>query len=148
MFSWPLFGSALNDKCMWSELFLISYVIEIACDMCTRHKFHDRYLKLSSLSRQGPCTAGTVESPGRGWCHHRIQLSSCCVWLELCHRHGYGQLCALVGHSLWIFIHCGWLRLVFLCPRHSKNGGGALSVTPDRACIRPSVRYLNLVSAQ
>jgi len=28
---------------------------------------------------------------------------------------------------------------VFLCPRHSKNGGGALSVTPVRACIRPSV---------
>jgi len=28
----------------------------------------------------------------------------------------------------------------FLCPRHSKNGGGALSVTPVRACVRPSVR--------
>jgi len=30
-----------------------------------------------------------------------------------------------------------------LCPRHSKNGGGALSVTPVRAsvraCVRPSV---------
>ena len=26
----------------------------------------------------------------------------------------------------------------FLCPRHSKNGGGALSVTPVRACVRPS----------
>ena len=26
---------------------------------------------------------------------------------------------------------------LFLCPRHSKNGGGALSVTPIRACIRP-----------
>jgi len=24
-------------------------------------------------------------------------------------------------------------------PRHSKNGGGALSVTPVRACVRPSV---------
>jgi len=33
-------------------------------------------------------------------------------------------------------------------PRHSKNGGGALSVTPVRACVRPSVRYQNLVSAQ
>jgi len=32
----------------------------------------------------------------------------------------------------------------FLCPRHSKNGGGALSVTP----VRASVRYQNLVSAQ
>ena len=41
---------------------------------------------------------------------------------------------------------------LFLCPRHSKNGGGALSVTPVRACVRacvrPSVRYQNLVSAQ
>jgi len=32
---------------------------------------------------------------------------------------------------------------IFLCPRHSKNGGGALSVTP----VRASVRYQNLVSA-
>ena len=32
----------------------------------------------------------------------------------------------------------------FLCPRHSNNGGGALSVTPARACVR----YQNLVSAQ
>ena len=29
---------------------------------------------------------------------------------------------------------------VFLCPRHSKNGGGALSVTPVRAFVRASVR--------
>jgi len=40
----------------------------------------------------------------------------------------------------------------FLCPRHTKNGGGALSVTPVRACVRacvrPSVCYQNLVSAQ
>jgi len=35
---------------------------------------------------------------------------------------------------------------LFLCPRHSKNGGGALSVTPVRACVFPSVRYQNLVS--
>ena len=28
----------------------------------------------------------------------------------------------------------------FLCPRHSKNGGGALSVTPVRACVRSCVR--------
>ena len=27
----------------------------------------------------------------------------------------------------------------FLCPRHSKTGGGALSVTPVRASVRPSV---------
>jgi len=27
--------------------------------------------------------------------------------------------------------------LLFLCPRHSKNGGGALSVTPVRACVCP-----------
>ena len=31
-------------------------------------------------------------------------------------------------------------RELFLCPRHSKNGGGALSVTPVRAFVRPSVR--------
>jgi len=35
---------------------------------------------------------------------------------------------------------------MFLWPRHSKNGGGVLSVTPVRSCVRPSVR--NLVSAQ
>jgi len=28
---------------------------------------------------------------------------------------------------------------LFLCPRHSKNGGGTLSVTPVRACVRASV---------
>ena len=42
--------------------------------------------------------------------------------------------------------------IVFVCPRHSKNGGVALSVSPVRACVRPSVRlsvrYQNLVSAQ
>ena len=46
--------------------------------------------------------------------------------------------------------------LAFLCPRHSKNGEGALSVTPVRAfvrafvrpSVRSSVRYQNLVSAQ
>ena len=27
----------------------------------------------------------------------------------------------------------------FLCPRHLKNGGGALSVTPVCACVRPSI---------
>ena len=36
---------------------------------------------------------------------------------------------------------------IFLCPRQSKNGGGALSVTPVRACVRscvrPSVRPLS-----
>jgi len=30
--------------------------------------------------------------------------------------------------------------MLFLCLRHSKNGGGALIVTPVRACVRPSVR--------
>jgi len=30
-----------------------------------------------------------------------------------------------------------------LCPRHSKNGGGALSVTPVRAFVRASVRPLS-----
>jgi len=39
-------------------------------------------------------------------------------------------------------------QAAYLCPRHSKNGGGALSVTPVRACFRASVRYQNLVSAQ
>ena len=37
-------------------------------------------------------------------------------------------------HPLELFcVHCA----NFLCPRHSKNGGGALSVTP--VCVRPSV---------
>jgi len=58
-----------------------------------------------------------------------------------------------------VFSYCDWpLSAVvrhaksFLCPGHSKNGGGALSVTPVRACVRAlvraSVRYQNLVSAQ
>ena len=34
--------------------------------------------------------------------------------------------------------------IAFVCPRHSKNGGGALSVSP----VRASVRYQHLVSAQ
>jgi len=37
---------------------------------------------------------------------------------------------------------------IFYAPRHLKNGGGALSVTPVRAFVRASVRYQNLVSAQ
>jgi len=41
-----------------------------------------------------------------------------------------------------------WVVIWFLCPRHSKNGGGALSVTLVCACVRPSVLYQNLVSAQ
>jgi len=35
-----------------------------------------------------------------------------------------------------------WHKL-FLCPRHSKNGGEALSVTPVRSCVRSSVRPLS-----
>jgi len=31
---------------------------------------------------------------------------------------------------------CIKLSMLFLCPRHSKNGGGALSVTPVRAFVR------------
>ena len=30
---------------------------------------------------------------------------------------------------------------VFLCPRHSNNGGGALSVTPVRASVRPLSKF-------
>ena len=30
-----------------------------------------------------------------------------------------------------------------LCPRHSKNGGGALGVTPVRASVRACVRPLS-----
>ena len=29
----------------------------------------------------------------------------------------------------------------FLCPRHSKNGGGALSVTPVHASVRPLSKF-------
>jgi len=53
------------------------------------------------------------------------------------------------GASYDINLHNGVELLIsFLCPRHSKNGRGALSVTPVRACIRPSVRFQNLVFAQ
>jgi len=55
-------------------------------------------------------------------------------------------------HQIRLYIRKWLPSLTFLCPRHSKNGGGALSVTPVRACVRPfvrpSVRYQNLVSAQ
>ena len=34
----------------------------------------------------------------------------------------------------------GRVGSIFLCPRHSKNGGGALSVTPVRASVSPCVR--------
>ena len=33
-----------------------------------------------------------------------------------------------------------WWYVVFLCPHHSKNGGGVLSVTPVRPFVRPCVR--------
>jgi len=35
------------------------------------------------------------------------------------------------------------LRKTIFMPRHSKNGGEALSVTPVRPCVRPSVRPLS-----
>jgi len=53
------------------------------------------------------------------------------VWLQ-------NILCLIVYFELRPYF-------IFLCPRHSKNGGGALSVTPVRAsvrasvCVRPSV---------
>jgi len=40
------------------------------------------------------------------------------------------------------------LQFGFFYPRHSKNGGGALSVTPVCASVRESVRYQNLKSDQ
>jgi len=36
----------------------------------------------------------------------------------------------------------------FLCPRHSKNGGGALSVTPVRVCVRACVRACERASVR
>jgi len=30
---------------------------------------------------------------------------------------------------------------MFLCPRHLKNGGGALRVTPVRACVHPLSKF-------
>ena len=51
--------------------------------------------------------------------------------------------------GIGVWLRCVWFGLnpalgnIFLCPRHSKNGGGALSVTPVRPCVRPSVRPLS-----
>ena len=39
-----------------------------------------------------------------------------------------------------IQLFCFEFLFLFLCPRYSKNGGGALSVTPVRACVRACVR--------
>jgi len=47
------------------------------------------------------------------------------VWLQ-------NILCLIVYFELRPYF-------IFLCPRHSKNGGGALSVTPVRASVRASV---------
>ena len=52
------------------------------------------------------------------------------------------EKCTRIMPSNWILL-CIITDLrvtAFLCPRHSKNGGGALSVTPVRACVRASVR--------
>jgi len=41
-------------------------------------------------------------------------------------------------------LHCSisifFKNEIFLCPRYSKNGGGALSVTPVRVCVRVCMR--------
>jgi len=46
-------------------------------------------------------------------------------------------------NSVFCYVSSSFLQdtqPIFLCPRHSKNGGGALSVTPVRACVRSCVR--------
>jgi len=62
-------------------------------------------------------------------------------------------LCSYVFILYFIVWHAAWgkqfisivnkytscKKMLFLCPRHSKNGGGALRVTPVRPCVRPSV---------
>jgi len=42
-------------------------------------------------------------------------------------------------YLLFYYLSKQYYRL-FLCPRNSKNGGWALSVTPVCACVRPFVR--------
>jgi len=42
-------------------------------------------------------------------------------------------------HAHHYSLHLEHIYFYFLCPRHSKNDEGALSVTPVRACIPPSV---------
>jgi len=49
-------------------------------------------------------------------------------------------VCIKYAKNVWmLYIHFCFKNL-FLCPRHSKNGGGALSVTPVHASVRSSVR--------
>jgi len=39
-------------------------------------------------------------------------------------------------------VECVVLKLLaFLCPRHSKNGGGSISVTNVRASVRPLSKF-------
>ena len=53
------------------------------------------------------------------------------------HTNSSMQSCHVCLHVIVLFqVPLIW----FLCPRHSKNGGGALSVTPVRACVRAFVR--------
>ena len=63
------------------------------------------------------------------------------------------QWTVIIIFSLSILILCEWYAVnthtwSFLCPRHSKNGGGALSVTSVRACVRSSVRSSVRVSVR
>ena len=44
-----------------------------------------------------------------------------------------------LGLTLWVHLVYFSNSKVILCPRHLKNGGGALSVTPVRPCVRPYV---------
>jgi len=68
-------------------------------------------------------------------------LCRCLLFNLLCRRR---LLMMVLRFLLLLLLICVMntlcLLLVFLCPRHSKNGGGALSVTHVRAFVRPSVR--------
>jgi len=49
-------------------------------------------------------------------------------------------VCIKYAKNVWMLYFHFCFKNLFLCPRHSKNGGGALSVTPVHAFVRAFVR--------
>ena len=85
-----------------------------------------------------------------------MQYDRYCFMFRTCNMTGIVS-CNMTGIVSWTcnmtgIGSCFGLCTKFLCPRHSKNGGGAFIVTPVRACVRlcirpsvrPSVCYQNL----
>jgi len=103
------------------KITLLTWMILINYFLCIRHVFL-RYVEHDAKTyrdRNGERSPGEA-TPG--------------TWHASTDKQGLRQL----GE------HWNSSRYSFVCPRHSKNGGGALSVTPVcvfvSACVRPSVR--------